>query len=261
MFDLNLTRPPSYDIHGRPCYSVTQEKGLIQFQENHLIQDALAQGYTQKVATTLFNIIKKRVQKEAAVKPVDVMEVGGGQGDYFEYVKDSVRTYLNVEPGDVALEGGALRRFKDPRYMALKCSAESVPLPDDSFDVILSIASLDHVPNYRKALAEVSRLLRPGGIFMMTLNNRRSWWKSLLSGTDYLKSREAEIAKEHYFQWSVAECEANLSEFLQVREICTTTFIPFVPRLWRPLLPIADLVGHTTLRKRGANIVAVCQKH
>jgi ubiquinone/menaquinone biosynthesis C-methylase UbiE len=144
--------------------------------------------------------------------------------------------------------------------MCLKCSAEDIPLPDESVDVILSIASLDHIPDYRKALAEVSRLLRKGGVFILTLNNRRSWWKVLLSRTGYLKRREEEIAREHYFQWSFSECESRLAEFIAVRHIYTTTFVPFIPRLWRALLPVADLFGRPLLRKYGANIIAVCQK-
>jgi SAM-dependent methyltransferase len=161
-----------------------------------------------------------------------------------------------VEP----LSGEALERLKDPRYICLKCSAEDVPLPDESVDIILSIASLDHIPDYRTALAEVSRLLRKGGIFILTLNNRRSWWKVLLSRTAVLKRREEEIAREHYFQWSFSECESNIAEYIPVRHIYTTTFVPFIPHLWRPLLPVSDVLGRPLLRQYGGNIIGVCRK-
>ncbi|MDQ3818251.1 MAG: methyltransferase domain-containing protein, partial [Acidobacteriota bacterium] len=165
-----------------------------------------------------------------------------------------------IEPGKIALTGAALERLTSPKYMCIKCSAEEIPLPDESLDVIVSIASLDHVPDYRKALSEVRRLLRKNGLFIMTLNNRRSWWKVALSRTRYLKKREEEIAKDHYFQWSYAECKSQLSEFLSVVEMRTITYIPFVPRLWRYLLPLSDLVGKTVLPGYGANIIAVCKR-
>lgn len=169
--------------------------------------------------------------------PVDVMEIGGGTGAFYVRVKNNARTYINIEPGRIPLSGKALERLKDPRYVCLKCSAEQIPLPDESVDVILSIASLDHVPDYRKALSEVSRLLRKGGIFILTLNNRRSWWKVMLSRTAYLKRREEEIAREHYFQWSFSECESHLAEFIPVRHIYTTTFVPFIPTCGGPYCP------------------------
>jgi ubiquinone/menaquinone biosynthesis C-methylase UbiE len=261
MFSLELKVSPTYyDEYGQPCYPVGQEKGLIEFQENRLIKQALANGYTATVATTLFEIIGRQVALASLRGPVDVMEIGGGTGAFYARVKNNARTYINIEPGRIPLSGKALERLKDPRYVCLKCSAEEIPLPDESVDVILSIASLDHVPDYRKALAEVSRLLRKGGIFVLTLNNRRSWWKVLLSRTAYLKRREEEIAREHYFQWSFSECESHLAEFIPVRHIYTTTFVPFIPHLWRALLRVADFFGRKVGRNYGANIIAVCQK-
>jgi hypothetical protein len=94
----------------------------------------------------------------------------------------------------------------------------------------------------------------------MTLNNRRSWWKTVLSRTKYLKRREEEIAKEHYFQWSYAECKYNLSKFIPVVEMRTATYIPFVPKLWKYLLPLSEAAGKRILPKYGANIMTVCKK-
>jgi arsenite methyltransferase len=42
-------------------------------------------------------------------------------------------------------------------------SAESIPLPDASVDVVTSNGVLNLVPNKRKAVAEIFRVLRPGG--------------------------------------------------------------------------------------------------
>lgn len=39
---------------------------------------------------------------------------------------------------------------------------------DAAFDVVLSFEVLEHVPNYRAALAECARVLRPGGVLLLT---------------------------------------------------------------------------------------------
>jgi len=261
MFRLKLTAEPAYfDEHGLPCYPVSQGKGLIEHQDNRLLEGALADGYVEAVAGALQGWVGRQVSEAAAGRKLDLMELGGGAGGLFDRLKGDARTYVNVEPGRPVLGARDLERLADPRYTAVRCSAEAVPLEDASVDIIISTASFDHIPDYRRALSEVSRLLRPGGIFLLTLNNRRSWWKLLLSRTDYLRRREAEIAREHYIQWSFSECAARLSEFLQVSSMSTTTFIPHVPKVWRYALPASDLLGRQLLRGYGAYILAACRK-
>ena len=152
MFDLDLKLSPThYDEYDLPCYPIQQEKGLIELQENRLIKEALADGYTAAVAETLFGLISRQVALASSGRPTDLLEIGGGTGRFFEGVKENARTYINIEPGNIPLKGRALERLKDPRYMCIKCSAEDIPLPDESVDIILSVASFDHIPDYRKA--------------------------------------------------------------------------------------------------------------
>jgi SAM-dependent methyltransferase len=44
------------------------------------------------------------------------------------------------------------------------CSAERLLLPDDAFDFVFSIYTLEHVPNVNAALSEIRRVARPGAI-------------------------------------------------------------------------------------------------
>jgi ubiquinone/menaquinone biosynthesis C-methylase UbiE len=220
----------------------------------------LADGYVTALGDNLHRWISRQVAIVSAGRKIDLLEIGGGRGSLFEWVKDNAHTYINVEPGRIVLRERDVERLKDPRYTCIKCSAEEIPLEDESVDVIISTASLDHIPDYRKALAEVRRLLKNDGVFILTINSRSSWWKLLLSRTDYVRTREEQIAAEHYFQWSYSECESNLAEFLFVSDMRTTTFIPFIPKIWNFMLPVSDRVGKHLLRKYGANILAVCQK-
>src|SRR5579875_610697 len=51
-------------------------------------------------------------------------------------------------------------------------AADAVPYPDASFDGILLLDVLEHVPDERSVLAEVARLLRPGGRLVLSVPNR-----------------------------------------------------------------------------------------
>jgi ubiquinone/menaquinone biosynthesis C-methylase UbiE len=47
----------------------------------------------------------------------------------------------------------------------LEASAETLPLPAQTYDVVTSFGCLHHVPNWRGGVAEVARVLRHGGMF------------------------------------------------------------------------------------------------
>lgn len=66
--------------------------------------------------------------------------------------------------------------------------AESVPYPDDTFDVVVGHAILHHIPDVERALREVLRVLKPGGRFVFAGEptragdfiarrlSRATWW-------------------------------------------------------------------------------------
>jgi SAM-dependent methyltransferase len=52
---------------------------------------------------------------------------------------------------------------------ALTADATSLPFPDDAFDRVVAAEILEHVPQDLRALAEIARVLRPGGIAAVTV--------------------------------------------------------------------------------------------
>lgn len=89
----------------------------------------------------------------AAAGPV--LEIGSGMG------------VLQGIGGDyVALDYSltALKWYINPRYQRVCGTAELLPFPDESFSFVFTIAALEHVPRADQAIAEVARVLKPGGI-------------------------------------------------------------------------------------------------
>ena len=59
------------------------------------------------------------------------------------------------------------------RVMFVQQTADSLPFPDNSFDAVTCLESLEFFPSETAALQEMVRVLRPGGTLLIT--RRRGW--------------------------------------------------------------------------------------
>jgi len=92
-----------------------------------------------------------------------VVEIGAGAGGNLPHYRDADDLIL-TEP-DPAMRARLDRRrgLARVRFEVLDAPAEALPLPDASADVVVSTFVLCTVPHPAAALAEVRRVLRPGG--------------------------------------------------------------------------------------------------
>lgn len=60
----------------------------------------------------------------------------------------------------------------DHRYFVHAMSASEMTFPDAYFDTIISVETLEHIPDLPRAVAECSRVLKPGGECLITCPNR-----------------------------------------------------------------------------------------
>jgi ubiquinone/menaquinone biosynthesis C-methylase UbiE len=96
----------------------------------------------------------------------DALEIGAGTG-YFSLnllqaglIEGATAT--DISPGMLAtLDENASRFGLDVRTAAAE--AETLPFPDESFDLVFGHAVLHHIPDLERAFSEFARVLRPGG--------------------------------------------------------------------------------------------------
>jgi ubiquinone/menaquinone biosynthesis C-methylase UbiE len=97
-----------------------------------------------------------------------VLEIGFGSGlSLPHYPKGAVTRLLAVEPSPVArkLAEKAIRKTKFPVQWA-GLDGERIDLKDNSVDTAVSFLTLCTIPKAERALAEVMRVLKPGGAFI-----------------------------------------------------------------------------------------------
>jgi ubiquinone/menaquinone biosynthesis C-methylase UbiE len=97
--------------------------------------------------------------------PRKVLEIGAGAGTNFRYLDPGTHV-VALEPNvhmHAALRAAAIRSGVTVDVRAAR--AERIPLPDGSVDAVISSLVLCTVDDPERALAEVRRVLRPGGRF------------------------------------------------------------------------------------------------
>jgi len=68
----------------------------------------------------------------------------------------------------------AIARKRYPEEEFLECSLHQFPFPDASFDTVLSLETLEHVPEPNRFLSEVHRVLKKPGQLIMSLPPARA---------------------------------------------------------------------------------------
>jgi ubiquinone/menaquinone biosynthesis C-methylase UbiE len=92
-----------------------------------------------------------------------VLEIGAGDGENFGAFDQSV-TWQGLEP-DAKRRTELTTRAREWRHesVPLDARAEAIPLPDHSVDAVVGTYVLCSVDDQAAALAEVRRVLKPGG--------------------------------------------------------------------------------------------------
>ncbi|MBD2114898.1 class I SAM-dependent methyltransferase [Nodosilinea sp. FACHB-141] len=96
----------------------------------------------------------------------DVLEIGFGTGLNLPYYPDQVRQIVTVDPNPGVHRLAQQRINASPITVDHRMlSGEALPMADHSFDSVVSTFTLCSIPEIEQALAEIYRVLKPGGRF------------------------------------------------------------------------------------------------
>ncbi|MCX7909146.1 MAG: class I SAM-dependent methyltransferase [Ignavibacteria bacterium] len=105
-----------------------------------------------------------------------VLEVGIGAGtDFIQWVRAGAKAYgIDFAPEAVELVKKRLEIYKLHAEEVKVGDAENLDYPDNFFDLVYSFGVIHHTPNTIKALEEIIRVLKPGGMAKIMIYHRHS---------------------------------------------------------------------------------------
>jgi ubiquinone/menaquinone biosynthesis C-methylase UbiE len=171
--------------------------------------DNIAERYDGIWGSRFEEVARHLRERIALPRSSSVLDIGSGTGIVLEALRSKA-------PDDARLVGceksaGMIRvaRRRVPRGRYVEASALALPFGESTFEVVTASFVLSHLPDCEAGLAEVHRVLKPGGVFAMS-----SWsadpdphgeaWRTVLADLvpeERLRAAVAEVAPaEERFQ-------------------------------------------------------------
>lgn len=179
---------------------------------------------------------KKVFEKFLSKVPIEgrVLDVGCANGAFLKALRE--KGYRNLHAADrgnfISLPG-----FEDIPFQKIDVAFEQFPYPDHSFDAVTAFAVLEHLENPFFFVREASRLLKPEGLFVISIPNAFHIWSRL----SFLLKGELThwtIANEHISVFTKSIFKKTFSRYRTEATLYSSGFIPYIPKLALPPLAL-----------------------
>lgn len=153
-----------------------------------VIPDNSARGFTH------VNFVRHKAAHLYAIRQLQgtgrVLDVGCGVGYGSALVAAQVREVVGIDVSEPSIaRAKAQYRSENLKFAAMP--ATELDFPDGSFDAAYSIQVIEHIEDVELHLSEVTRVLRPGGRFIVATPNRLTYSPDGLHNPFHVKEYDA----------------------------------------------------------------------
>ena len=168
-------------------------------------------------------------QAVVTLAPATLLEVGVGTGLMLgRYPSACAVVAVDLCPEMLAVAGRRAAQLRDRRIRLEVMNAESLDLPDASFDCVTVPYVLSVTPNPERLVAEIRRVCKPGGsiIIVNHFSGSRFWWllerlvRPLASRVGF---RSEFSFTEHIARYDWQVCSVKSVNFFGLSKVVTIT--------------------------------------
>lgn len=154
--------------------------------------------------------LAERLLSEFAEPRMRVLDVGAGPAILAGALQRLKCVYVAL---DLSLENLVAGRRRVGDLVGVVGTATALPVRDRSFDGVVSMGSMEYIEDLPGAIAEASRVLRPGGFVMFSFANRssprRRWDESVVNRIWRMKRRWSAGAEALYDRYLTDSAEVE----------------------------------------------------
>lgn len=140
--------------------------------------DSFAGEYSREREREFSFATQRRLALEMLPRALDrVLDVGCGPGVLADALLERANDFWGIDLSAQMIAHGCARMATHP--LRSRChlgvgDAEAMSFEDGFFDAVVSLGMLEYLLSYERALAEIFRVLRPGGVAVLAVPNRAS---------------------------------------------------------------------------------------
>lgn len=149
-------------------------------------------------------VVEMPLSDLAGLKVLEIGSGGGGHSCIFKRHGADV-TAVDITPERVISTAMKFALLKGGSGNALEADAENLPFPADGFDIVYSNGVLHHSVDTERCIAEIYRVLKPGGTAVIMLYSR-------VSAAYMFNIFPRGIVTGEMFRWPEAEWIGRLTE-------------------------------------------------
>ena len=136
----------------------------------------------QELRKRLRIVFERQLAREE-VQGRRVLDAGCGTGHFSRVLSGWGAELVSLDVG----EGLLSEVLKKCRTRAVEGTVLDLPFSDGEFEIVLCTEVIEHTPDPRAAVAELCRVLAPGGTLLLTVPNR--FWRPQVAAAETLRHR------------------------------------------------------------------------
>lgn len=124
-------------------------------------------GYKRTIS-----VFKNKIQTISNLTGDKLLDVGCGDGSFTLPLSDNFRKVMAIDVQQNFIDSFKKKVGHTDKFEIFNMSAEKMDFENNTFDIIITIETIEHIPDLKKAASEFYRVLKPGGELIITCPNR-----------------------------------------------------------------------------------------
>ncbi len=157
-------------------------KGVL--DKEYAVARQIKQSHIYRLKRRTFEVLKG-IKTFHPEKPGSILDIGTADGLMLSNLKD---TFPNATCAGIEYAGDLIACCESKTIHLIRGDALTLPIKDNSFDVVIATAIIEHVSEPIQLVREAFRILRGNGIFIVTTPH--PFWEGIATYIGHLKEEE-----------------------------------------------------------------------